>query len=240
MRTRGAGSRPTRTDTQPDPLGAWDLDSFSWRGTNTILLVIGIIGYEGGNHRSVGFALERVGHPATVVTDADQLDACDRLILPGVGSAGATMASLDATGLVDAMGDAVLEHRIPFLGICIGLQLLLDHSEEDDTKCLGWIAGTVRRFPGGEVRVPQIGWNTVEFTGDHPMFVEQVAGGHFYFVNSYYADVSDPSVVGAWTHHGLRFPSALAQGNIVATQFHLEKSGPAGLALLARFAELEV
>lgn len=201
--------------------------------------MIGVIGYEGGNHQSVGFALDKIGQPSAIVTDADELDRCDRLILPGVGSAGATMESLKATGLIEPMRAAVLERDVPFLGICIGLQLLLDHSDEDDVDCLGWIAGTVRRFPAAEVRVPQIGWNAVEFTAHHALFGDQPSGDYFYFVNSYYADVTDAEVVGAWTDYGLRFPSALARDNIMATQFHLEKSGPAGLALLSRFATLE-
>ena len=198
--------------------------------------MIGVIGYDGGNHQSVGFALEKIGQSSTIVTDADALEACDRLILPGVGSAGATMASLEATGLIGAMRAAVLDRAVPFLGICIGLQLLLDHSEEDDADCLGWIAGRVRRFPTDQLRVPQIGWNSVEFANEHELLRDQPSGGYFYFVNSYYAEVDDVRAVGAWTDYGVRFPSALAHGNIVATQFHLEKSGPAGLALLDRFA----
>lgn len=198
--------------------------------------MIGVIGYEGGNHQSVVFALNNLGQASVIVERADQLAGCDRLILPGVGSAGATMSSLGASGLIEPLREAVLDHRVPFLGICIGMQLLLDHSEEDDVDCLGWVAGTVRRFPSGEVRVPQIGWNSVEFVTEHGLFGGRPGGDYFYFVNSYYADVADPSVVGAWTDYGLRFPSAIAVGNIMATQFHLEKSGPAGLALLSRFA----
>lgn len=198
--------------------------------------MIGVIGYEGGNHQSVGFALNKLEQESIMVEHADQLASCDRLILPGVGSAGATMDSLGRSGLIGPLREAVLDRRVPFLGICIGLQLLLDHSDEDDVDCLGWVAGTVRQFPSDEVRVPQIGWNSVEFATDHEFLRDQPSGDYFYFVNSYYADVEDPSVVGAWTEYGLRFPSAIAVGNIMATQFHLEKSGPAGLALLSRFA----
>jgi glutamine amidotransferase len=153
-----------------------------------------------------------------------------------VGSAGATMDSLARSKLVGPLRDVVVEQHVPFLGICIGLQLLLDHSEEDDVACLGWVRGTVRRFPSDQVRVPQIGWNAVEPATDHAFLCNQPGGEYFYFVNSYYADVHDPAVVGAWTDYGLRFPSAIATGTIMATQFHLEKSGPAGLALLSRFA----
>lgn len=200
--------------------------------------MIGVIGYEGGNHRSVGFALTKLGKRWGLVDEPSSIGRCDRLILPGVGSAGATMASLDESGLIEPLAAAVVDQQVPFLGICIGLQLLLDHSEEDDADCLGWIAGVVRRFPPDRARVPQIGWNSVELATDHELFRGQPREGYFYFVNSFFADVEEPSVVGAWTDYGVRFPSVLAHGNIVATQFHLEKSGPAGLALLDRFATL--
>ena len=199
--------------------------------------LIGVIGYEGGNHQSVGLALAKLGHRSSIVASASEIQACDRLILPGVGSAGATMESLSRTGLCGPMHAAVIERKVPFLGICIGLQLLLDRSEEDDTRCLGWVAGTVRRFPADRMRVPQIGWNSVEFVAGSPFFGGVPSGEYFYFVNSYHALVDDDGDVGGWTEYGLRFSSAISRENIVATQFHLEKSGPAGLALLDRFVK---
>ena len=128
------------------------------------------------------------------------------------------------------MGD-----RVPFLGICIGLQVLFDHSDEGDTDCLGWVPGRVLRFPDDR-RVPQIGWNEVRFAREHPVVTPAQDRGHFYFVNSYYAVPDDPSDVLGVTEYGHEFCSVVAHGNIVATQFHAEKSGPLGLALLREFA----
>jgi glutamine amidotransferase len=128
--------------------------------------------------------------------------------------------------------------RIPFLGICIGLQVLFDHSEEGDTDGLGWVPGAVRRFPDTD-RVPQIGWNRVRFTHPHPLTAEAPDGGHFYFVNSYYCVPRDPADVLGLTDYSVEFCSVVARDNVVATQFHAEKSGSLGLSLLRAFATWE-
>lgn len=198
--------------------------------------MIGIIDYRAGNAPSVGYALTRLGIEHELVDTPERIETLDRIILPGVGAARATLDSLAASGLVEPLTRRVRDDRVPFLGICIGLQVLFEHSEESDTTCLGWVPGQVRRFPD-TARVPQIGWNAVRVQRAHPLTASFPDGGHCYFVNSYYAvPASDDDVLGC-TEYGLDFCSIVARDNIVATQFHAEKSGPLGLRLLAAFAE---
>jgi imidazole glycerol-phosphate synthase subunit HisH len=197
--------------------------------------VIGVIDYRAGNAPSVGYALERLGIEHRLVSAPAGLTGCDRVILPGVGAARATLDSLTESGLVEPLTTRVLDDGLPFLGICIGLQVLFEHSAEGDTDCLGWIAGTVRRFDGAH-RVPQIGWNAVALRRSHPVTERFPDGGHCYFVNSYYASPAEPSDVLGETSYGVDFCSIVASRNIVATQFHAEKSGELGLGILASFA----
>jgi glutamine amidotransferase len=198
--------------------------------------MIGVVDYRAGNAPSVGYALESLGLAYRFVTSAADVDGCERLILPGVGAARATLESLRTSDLVDALTSAVQDDERPFLGICIGLQVLFEHSEEGDVECLGWIPGQVRRFPDA-VRVPQIGWNTVRPTRPHPVTGGLPDPAHCYFVNSYYAVPDDPDDVLARTGYAGEFCSIAGRGNVVATQFHAEKSGQIGLALLERFAK---
>jgi len=197
--------------------------------------VIAVIDYRAGNAPSVGFALERLGLPHRLVTNASELADADRIILPGVGAAQATMDSLGDSGLVEPLAERVQVDRLPFLGICIGLQVLLEHSEEGDVDTLGWVPGRVRRFPDS-LRVPQIGWNAVRTMRPHPVTDGLGPDAYCYFVNSYFADPADPADALGRTEYGAEFCSVLAHDNIVATQFHAEKSGAVGLALLDRFA----
>jgi imidazole glycerol-phosphate synthase subunit HisH len=197
--------------------------------------MIGVVDYRAGNAPSVGYALERLGIPHRLVADPAALDGCDRLVLPGVGAARATMDSLSESGMLDALAARVVDGRTPFLGICIGLQILFERSEEDDVECLGWLPGVVRRFPETQ-RVPQIGWNAVECRFAHPLVERFPSGGHCYFVNSYYADPTDPAIRLGVTDYGVEFCSVVAHDNIVATQFHAEKSGPLGLRILEAFS----
>jgi imidazole glycerol-phosphate synthase subunit HisH len=197
--------------------------------------MIGVVDYRAGNAPSVGYALESLGLSYRLVGGTTDLDGCDRLVLPGVGAARSTLASLRESRLVEPLTRAVTDERRPFLGICIGLQVLFDRSEEGDVDCLGWIPGEVRRFPD-RVRVPQIGWNTVRPTRPHPVTDGLPDPAHCYFVNSYYAVPSDPADVLARTDYAHEFCSIAGRANIVATQFHAEKSGRIGLALLQRFA----
>jgi imidazole glycerol-phosphate synthase subunit HisH len=197
--------------------------------------VIDVIDYRAGNSHSVMYALERLGVPCRLVSKPDELAASDRLVLPGVGAARATLDSLAESELVEPLTRRVRDDRVPFLGICIGLQVMFERSEEDDTECLGWLRGTVRRFPDTQ-RVPQIGWNEVRFTRSHPFADGLADAGHFYFVNSYYAEPADPACVLGRTEYGVDFCSVVAHENLVATQFHAEKSGPLGLSVLERFS----
>jgi glutamine amidotransferase len=152
-----------------------------------------------------------------------------------VGAAAATLESLRESELLDALTRRVQQDNAPFLGICIGLQVLFEHSEEGDTPGLGWLPGKVRRFPDS-LRVPQIGWNEVRFSRSHPVTAGLPDVGHFYFVNSYYADPRDPTDALGRTEYGVEFASVVAHDNVIATQFHTEKSGRLGLRLLAEFA----
>jgi glutamine amidotransferase len=200
--------------------------------------MIDVIDYRAGNAPSVLYALEHLGLPARLATTAAEVAAADRIILPGVGAARATIDSLVEQDLVGALTERVQGGRIPFLGICIGLQVLFDHSEEGDTPGLGWVPGTVRRFPPTG-RVPQIGWNEVRFARPHPVLANVPDNGHYYFVNSYYCVPDDPADVLGVTDYTVEFCSVVARDNVVATQFHAEKSGELGLALLRGFAAWE-
>jgi imidazole glycerol-phosphate synthase subunit HisH len=200
--------------------------------------VIGVIDYRTGNSRSVAYALDHQGVPNRLLTTPDDLPGIDRIILPGVGAAGTTMDYLRAAGWPDALRKRVLEGGMPFLGVCVGLQVLFEHSEEQDAQCLGWLPGEVRGFDRSQVRVPQMGWNQLKRTSDHPFLAEFPDGGHVYFVNSYYAVPAESCDAAGVTEYGTEFVSAVARGNIMATQFHTEKSGALGLGLLTRFATL--
>jgi glutamine amidotransferase len=198
--------------------------------------VLAVIDYRAGNAPSVGYALERLGLEHRLATTADELDGCDHIVLPGVGAARATLDSLRESGLVEPITRRVHDDGVPFLGICIGLQILFEHSEEGDVDCLGWVPGTVRRFPDS-LRVPQIGWNAVRTTRAHPVTDGLDDDAYCYFVNSYFADAAEPQDALGVTDYGREFCSVVGRANIVATQFHAEKSGAVGLALLERFAK---
>jgi glutamine amidotransferase len=197
--------------------------------------MIDVIDYRAGNAPSVLYALEHLGLSARVVSKPEEVAAATRIVLPGVGSAGATMASLEELSLVDALRARVLDDHVPFLGICIGLQVLFEHSEEGDAPTLGWLPGTVRRFPSTQ-RVPQIGWNGVRARRPHPLWNGLPETAHCYFVNSYYAVPADDTDTLGVTEYGVEFTSMVAHDNIAATQFHAEKSGRLGLTILRNFA----
>jgi glutamine amidotransferase len=196
--------------------------------------MIDVIDYRAGNSPSVVYALERLGLDCRLVAKPEEVAQSERLVLPGVGAAGATLDSLRESELLDALTERVQRDGVPFLGICIGLQVLFEHSEEGNTSCLGWLPGRIRRFAGQ--RVPQIGWNEVRFTRSHPVTAGLPDRGHYYFVNSYYADPAEPADALGRTEYGVEFASVVAHDNVVATQFHAEKSGGLGLRLLADFA----
>lgn len=201
--------------------------------------MIAIVDYEGGNLTSVLRALEFLGHEAVITADHHTIRSAERVIFPGVGSAQATMRNLRETGLDTVLRDDVCARGTPFLGICIGVQIVFEQSEEENTTCLGLVSGSVVRFPneinGERLKVPQIGWNQVRHRRKHPLFFGVPDGQSFYFVNSYHVVPANDDVVFAQTTYGIDFPSVIGQDNLVATQFHLEKSGDAGLRMLDNF-----
>jgi glutamine amidotransferase len=203
--------------------------------------MIAIVDYEGGNLTSVLRALEYLGHKAVITADRDTIRSAERVIFPGVGSAQATMRNLRTSGLDAVLRDDVYARGIPFLGICIGVQIIFERSEEENTECLGLVSGSVARFPsevdGERLKVPQIGWNQVRYRGEHPLFAGVPDGQSFYFVNSYHVVPANDDVIYAQTTYGADFPSVIGQKNLVATQFHLEKSGDAGLRMLDNFCQ---
>jgi len=200
--------------------------------------MIAIIDYRAGNLTSVRLAFEALGAEACVTADAAVIRRAERVVFPGVGAAGAAMRHLRELGLVDAIGETV-GAGTPFLGICLGTQILLGHSEEDGgTTTLGLVPGTVRRFRPDDRydKVPHMGWNAVGQVAAHPLFAGIADGTEFYFVHSYYPDPDDRSVlIGETDYAGVVFAAAVARGNLAATQFHPEKSGRPGLRLLDNF-----
>jgi glutamine amidotransferase len=192
-----------------------------------------VIDYGSGNLRSVARALEKSGVTPRVTSYPAHLTDADGVILPGVGSGPAAMSALQSRGLVKPLLDYIASGR-PFLGVCLGLQLLLDGTDEGDADCIGLVPGRVRRLPGG-LKVPHMGWNTVTFQVQHPIWKGIPQDSHFYFVHSYYADPSQRENVAGVTEYGVPFCSVYARDNVVATQFHPEKSGANGLRIYANF-----
>jgi glutamine amidotransferase len=201
--------------------------------------MIVIIDYQMGNLRSVQKGFEKVGHAAVISGDPQEIEAADRVVLPGVGAFEDAMADLRRTGLVDPIL-AAIDAGKPFLGICLGLQLLFDVShEEGEHAGLGVIAGEVIRFVPGEGRkVPHMGWNQLQVRRSAPVLAGIPDGRHFYFVHSYYVVPRDESIIATETCYGPRFCSAIWRDNLFATQFHPEKSQRDGLQILKNFAEL--
>jgi glutamine amidotransferase len=205
-------------------------------GSN-LFFMIAIVDYGAGNLRSVSRALAAVGAEARVTSDPRDLPDSELVLLPGVGAAGDAMRQLAERGLVEPLRESVRSGQ-PFLGVCLGLQLLFSYSEEDEgTPCLNLIPGTVRRFPEG-LKVPHMGWNEVVRASSGlyesaKLFDNIPEGSHFYFVHSYYGDPEEPSVIAATTEYGLPFASVLHRDNLIATQFHPEKSAALGLRLYA-------
>ncbi len=196
-----------------------------------------VVDYDAGNLRSVERALAHVGVDATITADWADVGRADGVILPGVGAASDTMAKLGERDLTEPLREYVASGR-PFLGVCMGLQALLDHSDEGGgQECLGLLPGTVRHFGFDHLKVPHMGWNQVTWLREHRITSGIASGSYFYFVHSFYPDPADPDLALGETTYGLTFPSVLARDNMVATQFHPEKSGEAGLAIYANFAE---
>ena len=196
--------------------------------------MIGIINYGAGNIRSVSNALNRLGVHHFVSNDPKELDTASKLLFPGVGEARSAMDALMRTNLPAWLKTI----RVPFLGICLGMQLLFDRTTERSTDCLGLLAGTIDRFDGtkSNLKVPHMGWNQVEQVGSSPLFSEIKSGEYFYFVHSYYAPNVQATI--GTTEYDVQFTSAVQNDNYYGVQFHPEKSGRAGLQILQNFVEL--
>lgn len=204
--------------------------------------MIGIVNYGSGNIQAIGNIYKRLGVPFTVVTTPEELAGIDHVVLPGVGAFDQTMGELNASGLRQALDQAALEAGKPVLGICVGMQVLANASEEGALPGLGWVAGQVKRFDhaavGQRTQLPHMGWNTVEPAGGDPLFAGSEPELGYYFLHSYYFSCQDPGNVLATTDYGGRFACAVRRDNIYGVQFHPEKSHQNGIRLLQNFAGL--
>lgn len=196
--------------------------------------MIAIIDYGAGNLRSVANAVALLGYEARVTSDPAEVLAAEAVILPGVGAAADTVSSLASRGLDKALRE-IIARDTPLFAVCVGLQVLFEETEEGGgCQCLGLLPGKVRKLPSG-LKVPHMGWNNVRQTQNHPLFEGIADDSYFYFVHSYYAEPDDRSAVIGETDYSLTITSAIASGRMVATQFHPEKSGAAGLKMYDNF-----
>lgn len=199
--------------------------------------MLAIIDYGVGNLRSVQKGLEKVGQQAKIVTSPDEIRQADGVVLPGVGAFADAMKSLEERGLIPVIKEVVQAGK-PFMGICLGMQLLFEGSEEGEAvEGLGLLKGWVRRIPPG-LKVPHMGWNQLELVHPSPILKGIPEGTAFYFVHSYYVDPEEEEVVTARTEYGLKFTSIVSKGNVFGIQFHPEKSSTLGLEILKNFGEL--
>lgn len=196
-----------------------------------------IIDYDAGNLRSVQRACAQVGLQAQISAEPEVVRRAERVIFPGVGAAGSAMRSLTRNGMDVALRETIAA-GVPVLGICLGLQISFDYSEENDTRTLALLDGCVRRFSfdRSDLKIPHMGWNEVRVVEAHPLLAGIEPGDEFYFVHGYYPEPENSRNVYAITAYESEFPSAVGQGNYFATQFHPEKSGRVGLRLLEKFA----
>ena len=199
--------------------------------------MIAIIDYGAGNLRSVTNALVKLGYQPKVTSEASDVLNANAVIFPGVGAAPDTVRNLRKSGLDDVIRQVIRENR-PLLAICVGMQVLLSVTEEYGlNECLGVIPGVVKRLPSG-LKVPHMGWNQVKQVTNHPIFNGIADGSNFYFVHSYYAEPDDTGVTAGATEYGVTFCSVLIKDNLIATQFHPEKSGELGLRMYDNFLKM--
>ena len=194
--------------------------------------MIGLVDYGTGNLTSVANSLDRLKVGYFKGSSASELSRADKIIFPGIGEAKTAMDSIEKQDLISHIKSL----QIPFLGICIGLQILFDHTEERDRDCIGVIGGDIKKFNDNSLKIPQIGWNKVSIKADSPLFHGIEDGEYFYFVNSYYAPLISETI--AVSEYGIDFTSAIQKDNFYAVQFHTEKSGLTGEKLLKNFIEL--
>ena len=201
--------------------------------------MIAIIDYGAGNIQSVYKALEYIGCDAFITNDKNKILKADGAVLPGVGSFGDTMDTMNSYGIKDAVIDFINSKK-PFLGICLGLQLLFPYSEESpNAKGLGVFDGTIKKIPSGDgLKIPHIGWNSLEIKKENGLFKGIDKNSYVYFVHSYFLDAKDKKIVSAQTEYGVKIDAAIEKDNVFATQFHPEKSGETGLKILKNFADI--
>ena len=200
--------------------------------------MIRIIDYNAGNLTSVKRALDYLRIPCEITPDSDKIASAERVIFPGVGHAGSAVDTMKERGLDSALREA-FEKGTPILGICLGTQIILSHSEEGDTDCLNLIPGRVRRFAlkDPSLKIPHMGWNEITIQKPHPVLSSIQSGDEFYFVHSYYPSPDSEEHVLATSEYETRFTAAIGSKNLIATQFHPEKSGRVGLGILRDFAK---
>ncbi|OHB57403.1 MAG: imidazole glycerol phosphate synthase, glutamine amidotransferase subunit [Planctomycetes bacterium GWF2_50_10] len=200
------------------------------------------VDYKAGNLTSVQLAFEHLGEKVLITDKPGDILRAERVVFPGVGAAGAAMANLRSLGLIEPIRE-VIERGTPFLGICIGIQLLLGYSDEDGgVECTGIVKGRAKKFSSADpmCKIPQMGWNGLSFTRSHPLLEGIENQSEFYFVHSYYPAVEDESIViGRTDYADVNFAAMIARGNLAAVQFHPERSGRIGLKMLANFAKWE-
>ncbi len=201
--------------------------------------MVAIIDYDAGNIKSVEKAILSLGEEAVLTRDSDVILSADRVILPGVGSFGDAMGKLEQYGLVSVIKE-VVDRRIPFLGICLGLQLLFEESDETPgVKGLGILGGKILKIPAEEgLKIPHIGWNSLKYPTKGRLFEGIQEGEYVYFVHSYYLKASDDSIVTATTEYGTLIQASVESGNVFACQFHPEKSSEVGLTILKNFLKI--
>jgi len=197
-------------------------------------MTLALIDYGAGNLMSISNAFTKLGEKPELVTEPEQLESADKIILPGVGNFGSAMQRLEK--FREVLTEKI-DKGVPFLGLCLGIQVILEGSEESPgVEGLGIIKGTCKRFPS-TVKIPHMGWNSIKVGAESGILDGIQAGDYFYFVHSYYP-VPEDDVIVATTNYGIEFPSVIAKGNVFATQFHPEKSGDSGLRILRNFLEL--
>jgi imidazole glycerol-phosphate synthase subunit HisH len=202
--------------------------------------MIAIVDYGMGNIGSVKNMLTYLGFKSEIVETEKQITNASKLILPGVGAFNKAMEQIEQRGIKPALIQAATINKVPILGICLGMQLLLGHSEEGDADGLNLIAGSVKKIsvPNSKLKVPHMGWNNVETTSQHPLFKDMPTQNRFYFVHSYYAHAESTSNVIGNTQYGITFHSAIANDNVIGVQFHPEKSHVFGMKLMRNFGNL--
>lgn len=202
--------------------------------------MIAIIDYGAGNLQSVKKAFDFIGAESVITDNPETINACDKILLPGVGSFGDAMDSMTKKGLVETVKQNALSGK-PFLGICLGLQLLFEESEESPgVKGLGIFKGKIKKFSSDmSLKIPHIGWNSLEIKQKDTLFKDIPENSYVYFVHSYYLHAEDENEIATVTNYGIDFHSAVGKDNIFATQFHPEKSGDVGLQILRNFASME-